>query len=236
MKRRIPALTLAVLVAVALPASAQYRHRAYRGGDNEVRFSAGLFTPDGSSRYWNDSFFDFSGDIGDFEDAVVDFDYLRRLGGNLKLIATVSGYEGKVDQAYRRYQDDRGRDIFHTTTLDVSTATIGLLAELAGRQSPVVPYLGAGGGLYVWTLKESGDFIDFGTDPLEIFSDRFRDDGVTTGWFWLAGLDFPLGSNWTIFVQGRWHYADDTLSGDFVDLGKLDLSGRELTGGFSWRF
>lgn len=236
MRCRIPALTLAVLVAVALPASAQYRHRAYRGGDNAVRVSAGLFTPDGDSRYWGDSFFDFTGDIGDFEDAVVDVDYVRRLGGNLKLIATVSGYEGKVDQAYRRYTDDSGRDIFHTTTLSLSTATIGLLADLAPRQSPVIPYLGAGGGLYAWELKESGDFIDFTTEPLEVFSDRFKDDGVTTGWYWLAGLNFPVGDSWTIFVQGRWQYADDTLSNDFVDLGRLDLSGRELTAGFSWEF
>lgn len=225
-----------IAVAGALPAAAQYPRHHHRGGDNALRIHAGIFTPDGESAYWNDTFFDFTGDIDDFEDAVVGVDYVRRLGGNLKLVVSGTGFEGESDQAYRDFVDTFGNDIFHTTTLSVSTATLGLAVDLAPRHAPVVPYLGVGGGLYAWDLEERGEFIDFGVDPPEIFPATFQDDGAVFGWYLMAGLDIPAGRTWSVFVQARWHDAEDDLEGDFVDLGKLDLSGRDITAGFSWTF
>ena len=50
------------------------------------------------------------------------------------------------------------------------------------------------------------------------------------------GIDVPLGSEIVLFAEARWDEAEDELSGDFADLGALDLSGREFSGGLSWRF
>lgn len=236
MKRIVTALAVIALVTVAVPASAQYRQHRYGGGDNALRIHAGLFTPDGDSEYWDGTFLDFTGDADDFEDVTIGFDYVRRLQGNLKLVVSGTAFEGEADQAYLDFVDTFGNDIFHTTTLQVTSATLGLAIDLAPRNAPLVPYLGAGGGLYAWDLEESGEFIDFLTDPPEIFPATFQDDGVVFGWYWMAGLDVPVGNTWSVFFQGRWHYAEDDLEADFVDLGKLDLGGREITAGFSWSF
>jgi opacity protein-like surface antigen len=232
--KKIPVLiALFLLVAAALPAAAQ---RPYYGGESSVRFSVGQYALDGDSQYWNDKFFDFTGQVSDFDDIVLGIDYTRRLGDRLRLIAGGSFYEGESDQAYFDFVDGAGNDIFHTTTLRLDTATVALAFNLAGPGASVIPYIGAGGGLYAWELEENGDFIDFDVFPPEIFSGSFIDDGVTLGWFWTAGIEVPVSSSFIVFAQGRWHDAEDDLSGDFQDLGKLDLSGVEVTGGFGWRF
>ncbi|HRC84675.1 MAG TPA: hypothetical protein PK413_03600, partial [Thermoanaerobaculia bacterium] len=63
-----------------------------------------------------------------------------------------------------------------------------------------------------------------------------NDDGVAYGWYGLVVLEVPVSSAMSFFAEGRWTDAEDDLSGDFEDLGKLDLSGRALSAGVSWRF
>lgn len=230
------ALTLAL--AGALPAAAQndYQYDRDYGSGNALRFYGGVLQPEGDSQYWRDVEADFTGDTSDFEDFAGGIEYARDIRGNLRLHAGGSIFEGSSTQAYRGFEDGNGDDIFHDTTLTLATASLGLSISLAPRHAPVVPYVGVGAGLYAWELEEAGDFIDFGSQPLEIFSDVFKDDGVAAGWYWMAGLEVSASSSLSFFAQGRWHEAEDDLEGDFADLGKIDLSGRELTAGLSWKF
>lgn len=234
-------LALSLLVILAAPALAQYG----RGGpsrDNELRLRLGLFQPDGDSEYWQ--FGDvgdpddkvFTGDAEDFEDLQVGIEYVRHVGPRLGWVLGVSGYEGEEEQAYLFFEDQFGGDIVHTTRVEVGTLTAGLMFHFLERHRRLVPYVGIGGGLYVWNLEEAGDFIDFGTFPLEIFRTRFEDDGETFGWYWHAGVRLGLTRNWSFFGEYREHDADDELSGDFEGFGDLDLSGEEVSGGFVWTF
>ena len=145
-------------------------------------------------------------------------------------------FEGQQDQSYRDFEDNHGNRITHTSTLEVSPITAGLVVRLAPPQSPIVPYVGAGGGLYVWRYEESGDFIDFGGSTLPVFTDTLEEEGSVLGYYVLAGLEVPVSSNFSIIAEGRWDRADDELSGDFEGLGTLDLSGRRVMGGLAWRF
>ncbi len=227
------ASTFIVLMLVAAPPLAA------QGGyssENGFRISAGLFEPEGDSEYWRGNTSDFTGETSDFEDVVGGLEYVHELRGGLRLLVGGTVFEGSTEQAYRDFEDGQGGDIVHDTTLSMATATAALAVRLAPRRSPVIPYLGVGVGLYSWNLEESGDFIDFGAQPLEIFTDTFEDEGVVAGWFWLAGLEVPVGSSLSVFAQGRWHHAEDDLEDDFSDLGKIDLGGRELTAGLTWRF
>lgn len=233
MRKSLVLLALAALAAA--PASAQYGRGRY-GSENGLRIQLGLFEPDADSQYWDVSFNDFTGDASDFEDVSFGIDYARDLRGNLLLFVGGSIYEGSTDQAYLDFVDAGDDPIVHDTTLSLATATLGLAMRLAPEGSPVVPYVGVGGGLYAWTLEESGDFIDFTVSPIEIFPATFEEDGVVAGWYWMAGLEVPVSSSLSLFAQGRWHNAEDELEGDFVDLGDLDLSGREISAGLSWRF
>lgn len=223
------------LVLAASVAEAQ-TYRRYPG-DNALRFRVGMFTPEGESAYWADNARVFTGKAEDFDDIVLGADFRFGLGERLGLILSGDLYEGDQAQAYLDFVDARGADIFHTTTLDIGSLTAGLVFNILPRDSVVVPYVGVGGGFYFWTLREEGDFIDFGAPGgPTIFSALFEDDGETLGWYWLVGAEVPLGARWSLFAEARWQNVEDDLSGDFAGFGELDLSGRQISAGVAWRF
>jgi outer membrane protein W len=228
-------LGCALLVGVT-PAMAQGGAYRSAGGDSEVRFRIGTFEPDAASQYWDDVFFDFTGSPSSFEDTVVGVDYIHWMGPHLGLLVSGSGYSTEANQAYRDFEDQSGRDIRHRTTFEVASATLGLIYGFGSRQAAIRPYVGAGGGFYNWRLEESGDFIDFGGQDAVIFTDTFSSEATAFGSFVLAGIDIPLGSSWSLFAEGRWDSAEDDLADDFEGLGKIDLGGRQISAGLSWRF
>lgn len=231
--------TLALLSLLATSpgwASSQGSSRGHWGETQAWRLQIGVLEPRGESTYWDDLSFDFTGNADNFDDALVGIEYTRFLGDRLGVVASASTFEGSSELSYRDFVDEFGNDIFHSTNLDMATFNIGLLFHLARRDSAIVPYVGAGGGLYAWRLEEFGDFIDFSLAAPEVFYDVFEDEGATLGYYLQAGLEVPVARSVSVFAEGRWQRADATLEGDFAGLGELDLSGRTLSAGLSWSF
>lgn len=234
-KRVLLGSTLLSLLLAVVPAEAQSGYRG-AGGNNQLRARIGNFEPDGESEYWEDKFFDFTGSTESFEDVVVGIDFIHSLGPRFGVMLSGSGYETDTRQAYRDFEDFDGRDISHRTTFELATASIGLVWQFAGRNASIQPYVGAGGSYYDWTLEESGDFIDFDTRDLIVFTDTFFDDGTAFGSYFLAGLNIPLGDTISVFAEGRWESASDDLSDDFEGLGEIDLGGTQISAGLAWHF
>lgn len=204
------------------------------GDFGSLRFRLGVFEPDGSSEYWDETFDVFTGSPGDLQDLSFGVDYLWRTSADAGLLFGTSFYGGSSTNAYRDYVDSAGFDIRHATSLDTWDLSAAYLVRLGG--SRVAPYLGVGGGLLYWNLEEAGDFIDFSSPDLEIFFARYR----ASGWTWealgIAGVDIPVSFRWSFFAEGRYRVADDELGDDFAGFGTIDLSGWELAAGFSWNF
>ena len=234
MKRR--SLVGAALAVCLLGAGAAQAQRF--GPDHSIRMRLGLFEPDGDGEYFEGAFDEFTGDTGDFEDLVGGMDYTYALNPHLRFMVSGDFYEGQSDQSYRDFEDNFGNVIEHTTTLEIVSFTAGVQVPLAPEGFPVVPYVGAGGGLYTYYLEESGDFIDFGTSDLEIFSATLSAEGSVLGYYALAGIEVPIGPYFAFFAEGRWDWADDELGQDFDDpvFGTIDLSGQRVSGGILWRF
>lgn len=237
MKKLLIAITICLVsgAVFAQAAEAQYRP-AKRYNEPSFRIQLGEFEPDGDSIYWDDSAFDFDRDAGDFEDTALGLSYIRPLGPRLSLQISGFFYEADQDLAYRRFEDQFGNDILHTTEIELAAVTVGLIYKFTGPDAAVVPYVGAGGGLYAWRLTEVGDFIDFDDPGLEIFNDFFEDEDEELGVYFSAGLEVPLAETWSIFAEARWDAAEADLRGDFQGLGELDLSGRSYSAGLSWSF
>lgn len=227
------AFLTASLVAAG-SAVAQPHHPGYIG--SSFRVQLGEYQLDGDSVYWDDVAADFTGDVSGFDDATFGVEYLHPIGQRLSVHLSGFVYEGKEDQAYIAFEDQFGGDILHTTEIELASLTVGLLYRLAGPGAALVPYVGAGGGFYAWRLTEFGDFIDFGTENLEIFDDFFEQEDEDLGYYFLAGLDVPLADTWSIFGEARWENVEGELGGDFRGLGDIDLSGRRYSAGVSFRF
>jgi hypothetical protein len=226
-------LALAVgLLAAAAPAWAQ---RGYPERDDAFRIHLGVFQPEGDSEYWDDKEREFTGEAGDLEGPNFGLDYLLPLGSRLSLIFSGSVYSGENTQSYLDFEDNFGNRIRHDATLDIASATVGLVFHFTGPEAAVSPYLGVGAGAYPWRLEESGEFIDFRTNPPDIFDATLESEGVAFGYYGLVGLEAPIGRRLSIFAEGRWTRAEDELSDDLEGFGDLDLSGREFAAGLSWR-
>jgi hypothetical protein len=229
---RVLAMVVALLALWAGSADAQGN---WQPGDfGSWRFYAGIFEPNGDSRYWDEKFIDFTGSPSDFEDVVFGVDYLWRTSDQGGLLFGLSFYDGRATQAYRDWETSDGRDISHVTELSFGDLTAAYVLRF-GRSS-VRPYLGAGGGLLWWRLREEGSFIDFGDPDLPIIFASYQGDAVTWEFFALAGLDFRLGHRWSFFFEGRYRWSEDELNKDFAGFGTIDLSGAQLVGGFSYNF
>ncbi len=237
MKKSLVVTLIGLISGLVLTATAdaQYR-RGHRNNAPSFRIQLGEFQPDGDSSYWDGSAFDFDRQADDFEDSAFGLSYIRPLGDRLGLQISGFFYEASEDLAYVRFEDQFGGDILHTTEIELTAVTLGLIYNFTGRDAALVPYVGAGAGLYGWRLAEFGDFIDFDDPQLEIFEDFFEDESEEFGVYFTAGLEVPLADTFSIFAEARWDSVEADLGGDFRGLGELDLSGRSYSAGLSWRF
>ena len=227
-------LALVVAIVALWSVSAEAQGNWQPGDFGSWRFYLGLFEPEASSQYWDDTFEVFTGSPSDFEDFVIGADYLWRTSRHGGLLFGGSIYEGRATQAYIDWVDAEGRDIAHTTTLELMDFTAAYVLRF-GRGS-VQPYLGGGGGLLWWRLREEGSLIDFVDPEYPIIYASYRADGTTWELFALAGIDFRLSRSWSFFFEGRYRWAEDELNKDFSGFGTIDLSGAQLAGGFSFNF
>lgn len=227
-------LALTLFLAAAVPASAQPR-RGWRDRDDAFRVHFGAFQPDGESEYWEDKARQFTGDADDFENLEVGADYWLGLSRRLSLAFSGTLFQGDATQSYLDFQDNFGDRIRHETTLDLASASLGLVFHFTGPDAVVNPYVGAGGGAWFWQLEEAGDFIDFGRPTRPVFSATLESSGTAFGYYGLAGLAVPVTPRLSVFAEGRWTQVEDELEDDFEGFGDLDLSGRVFSAGLSWR-
>ena len=229
------ALALGVLITAA-PSDAAHRRGGSWGETQALRVQVGILEPRADSDYFDDKALDFDFSETDFEDNSFGVSYVRFVSDHLGVQFGVTGYEGAADPFYLDFVEANGANIAHSNDLELTNVSIGLMWNILERDRAIIPYLGVGGGLISYDLIENGDFIDFGTDPASIFTDQFAASGDTFGYYVQAGLEVPLGDTWSIFAEAKWNRAEDDLEDDFEGFGELDLSYRELAGGFSWSF
>jgi hypothetical protein len=229
---------LAVIVATIILAGFSFDASAqgnWQPGDfGAVRGYLGVFSPQGDSEYWNDTFDVFTGSPSSFEDVVFGVDYLWRTSRRSGLLFGTSFYSGATTQAYLDWVDGDGNDISHTTTLQLTDLTAAYIWRFGAHGAR--PYIGGGGGLLWWGLREEGYFIDFADPDLPVVFASYDAGGTTWELFALAGLDVPLGYRWSFFIEGRYRWSEAELDDDFSGFGTIDLSGLQLVGGLSWNF
>ena len=104
----------------------------------------------------------------------------------------------------------------------------------AGRTARTAnPFMTIGVGRGSYALRQTGQFVDYGT--LEGFEASFAaTDGYFRG-FLGVGVDFAVTAGLSVTMQGRRDYASPTPGDDFRGFDRLDLSGSTLTVGLRWR-
>jgi outer membrane protein W len=207
-----------VLGLVATPrASAQQSVNFYLGGFTPRSLDA-RGTDD--VLFQNGNFLAF--DVRDFNGATAGGEYLFALTDNVEAGVGLGIYSHTVPAAYTDWVNPDGSDIVTDMKLRVVPITATFRWLPIGRRAGLVPYVGAGVGIFAWRYSESGDFVDF-TDN-SIFRDSFAASGTSVGPVVLGGVRVPIGP---VDVGGEIRYqsghgdlpASQGFAGSRIDLG-----------------
>ena len=104
----------------------------------------------------------------------------------------------------------------------------------ARKKHPIIPYIGAGVGIYFYHYIEWGDYIDF--DSSQIIYAEFESNNIGVGYFVLAGIELPMGHQFGFLAEYKRTWAKAPLSNDFTGFEKFDLGGQTIYVGFSFGF
>lgn len=151
-------------------------------------------------------------------------------------IDVIAGFDiarSTTPSEYRRFVDNRNLPIQQTTELRqanlfgaVKFAVIPrgrTVSRFAWIPSTIVPYVGAGGGLTNYEFKQYGDFVDFSDS--RVFNETFRSHGWTPTALVFGGTDIKVYKRMYMSLEGRYVWANATLSADFIDFDPMDLGG-----------
>jgi hypothetical protein len=181
---------------------------------------------------------------GDFRAPQMAADVLVRVAPRLDLDFGVGYSRSSKGSEFRHFVDLNNLPIEQTTSLARVPVTAGVRLDLVspGRSvgkfawipTKVVPYVGAGGGMMWYRLRQAGDFIDFQTT--DVFPDTFESSGWTPTAHGLAGVDYSISPRLALNGEARYTWAKAKLGSDFTGFDGIDLSDIGITLGINVRF
>jgi hypothetical protein len=147
---------------------------------------------------------------------------------------------------FRGYIDNDDQPIEQTTrfrrvplTLSVKqylTSPGRSISRFAWIPSRAAAYVGVGGGAQYYSFKQDGDFVDFESDALDVFHDKYESSGWAGVVQGLAGFDYTLSPRLAVTTEARYGWSNADLSRDFSGFHPIDLSGLSTTVGLTIRF
>jgi hypothetical protein len=218
------AAALMIGVATPRPAAAQQSFNIFLGG----------FVPRGLDARGNDDvLFSDSNilatfnrnagiDVNEFNMVTLGGEWLVGVGNNFEGSLGLGFYTRTVPTSYTDFTNTNGTEIEQNLKLRIVpfTATVRFLPM--GRRSSLVPYIGAGVGVFAWRYSETGQFVDF--SDRSIYQANFVGSGSSTGPVILGGVRLPLGGT-TVGGEIRYQSAKGNLSTQDFLAPKVDLSG-----------
>jgi len=227
-----------------------------------VTFKVGYFFPRASSDLWELEFEQMTFQKGDFQDTVFCFTYEYFLSNQVSLTLSLDGYSEKKAGNYTDYVADvvdnelyafdygQGTSIAHVFTVSITPLQLSLKLTPLGRKASIIPFVGGGVGVYIWTVRLQGDTVDF-SDPREFYdldleevvigypvypTDTRRESKFSVGFQGFAGVMVPIANRISIEGEFKFNYASGGLEPDFQGFESFDLSGYQITIGVNYWF
>ncbi len=179
----------------------------------------------------------------DFNAGGIGFEVVRSLAPRLDVIVTADLHNAGKASEFRAFVEN-GSPISQRTELRQVAYTVGAryaltapgraVSSLAWIPARITPYVGGGGGVMYYRVRQNGDFVNI--DNLAIFTDLLESDGWTPAVFVNAGADVHVYRRAFLNVDGRYLWASPQLGEPWRAFEELDLAGFRLSGGISIRF
>jgi len=243
---RAAGLALAVAIITASPAAAQGSGDGFlfRPPAGTVAVRGGFDFATAGSEVFTFLADELTVDRRDFSAPSIVFDVDYSVSPRVDAVFSVATARSSTQSEFRHWLDNNDLPIRQATHFQRVPLTASLKVYLSppGRSigrfawipKRLAPYLGAGGGVTWYRLRQEGDFIDF--DTLKVFPDTFDSDGWAPTVLAFAGTDVSLSARFAVSVEGRYQWAHAALSRDFSGFDRIDLSGFAVTSGITIRY
>jgi len=232
-------------------------------------FKAGLFIPRAQSDLWDDEFLYMDFTKANYQTTNFGFAYEYFLTRQLSLVIGVDSYNKNkggswvdyvgradlyydpdlrdwLDFAYPKDYVDYDFIPYHSFNVSITPIQVSFKLTPLGRRGKFIPYIGGGVGLYIWSVRIQGDWIDLNDEwwdldediPIyPIYLSNTRDDNkISTGFHAFLGIMFPVARRITFEVEFKYNQAQGKLEAfqDFLE--PFDLSAYQISLGLNYWF
>ncbi len=205
---------------------------------DSITVLGGYVLPKGESDVFQQNELETTFEVDDLNDFGVYVGYDHFLGNFVNLAVGVSYYQSDTDVVDRDFEFPNGDPIARNISLEIIPLEAGLRFLPAGREAPVIPYVGGGAGVYVWQYEEIGDFVINRNSNFSPITGRSFSDGADFGWHVEGGIQIPVSRSATITAEAKYFDAEGDLDERSFDplFEPLDLSATMFSAGVSFWF
>lgn len=164
----------------------------------------------------------------------------------LELQLSLSSSSRQAESEYRDYVDNRDLPIDQATRLQRVPISLGLrynfvpagrsISRLAWVPSRLVPYAAVGAGAMYYRFRQNGDFVDFRSRSLDVFTATLEAKGWAPLGYAAGGLTWSVLPAVALNTEVRYDHSSTPMRGDFTGFGRTSLSGVAINTGLQFRF
>jgi opacity protein-like surface antigen len=254
MKKRIAIAALALLLAAGTASA------------NIMSFKVNYVVPRLTGDFWDIEFQNMSLKKTNFQDTSFSLFYEAFLTREFSLVLGMEAFSKNKGGYYKEWvglEFDDGSFAFpasdfqgdfnpsHSIAYSVTPIQLSVKFAPFGRRGRVIPYIGGGVNATIWSLRMSGDIIDFNDELIyedaygevsvyPIYSvDAREGDGlgkISFGWQAFGGVMIPIANRLTIDVGGQYMSANGKFTQGFEGFQPIDLGGFHISLGINYWF
>jgi len=228
-----------------------------------VSIKVAYFVPRANSDLWKIEFDQMDFTKTNFHGTSLGFSYEYFFTKEISLLLGIDTYSRKKMGVYNEYVGEtiEGEDwafdygegfaISHVFDVSITPIQVSLKLTPLGRRTRVIPYLGGGAGIYLWTVRLYGNMIDFSIEEIffdltineevignPIFATDAREENkISFGFHAFGGFMFPVGNRLSIDAEFKYNFVrGGSFTEGFEGFEPFDLSGYQISVGVSYWF
>jgi hypothetical protein len=206
-----------------------------------------------------------------FQDTSFNFAYEFFLTKELSLVFSLDTFSKSRSGAFKNYlafqldnqiwavsnqnapfMDQSTFSAMHRLSISITPLQLAIKVAPLGRRIKLIPYIGAGVGLYLWSVRLQGDIVSSGEEYIyETFTglqlpiypvhstDAYEGEGfgkITFGYHIFGGVMFPVANRMTVEIELKLNNAKGRLSQGFEGFDLFDIGSFQLSLGVNYWF
>ncbi len=232
---------------------------------NIFTFRAGLFFPKAKGELWQYEFVNTDLKRANFQNSYFGVSYEHFFSREISFVLGLDGYNKKKLGIYNNYvlsigtldakdyyyalESAEGESLVHVFNVSITPIQLSVKLTPLGRGRKLIPYVGGGAGVYLWSLSRRGDVVDFEVEDVyfdvELEENRmgfalYDDESIETsklsiGYHAFGGFMYAFANRITLEAEFKYNFAEGKLeAGNFRGIAPFDLSGFQISLGINY--